>query len=79
MRSALQPIMKYDRSGVGYKHDSHQKMKQILKKREQRRAKLIGRRGNRKESVKDSPMSTRVVLNNWTVVELPVVFRILKE
>ncbi|KAK8659039.1 hypothetical protein V6N13_029254 [Hibiscus sabdariffa] len=50
MRSALQPIMKYDRSGMGYKHDPRQKMKHILKKREQRRAKLIG------QSIEEEPM-----------------------
>ncbi|KAL4332892.1 hypothetical protein GQ457_07G009110 [Hibiscus cannabinus] len=129
MCSALQPTMKYDRSGVGYKHDPRQKMKQILKKREQRRARLIGQSieeepmqfphifetfvsgghifsekkknkalvlsferiqelsinvvGDEEEVEKDRskirPCPPGCVLNNWTAVELPVVFRTLNE
>ncbi|KAK8984612.1 hypothetical protein V6N11_047832 [Hibiscus sabdariffa] len=44
------PILKYDRSGVGYKPNPRQKMKKILKMREQRRARLIG------QSIEGEPM-----------------------
>ncbi|GMI80004.1 hypothetical protein HRI_001669700 [Hibiscus trionum] len=50
MRASLQPVMKYDKSGVGYKHDPRQKMKHILKKREERMARLIG------QSIEGEPM-----------------------
>ncbi|KAK8547440.1 hypothetical protein V6N12_031577 [Hibiscus sabdariffa] len=50
MHTSLQPILKYDRSGVGYKPNPRQRMKKILKMREQRRARLIG------QSIEEEPM-----------------------
>ncbi|KAL4273866.1 hypothetical protein GQ457_13G018330 [Hibiscus cannabinus] len=50
MHTSLQPILKYDRSGVGYKPNPRQRMKKILRMREQRRARLIG------QSIEKEPM-----------------------
>ncbi|KAL4378275.1 hypothetical protein GQ457_02G027700 [Hibiscus cannabinus] len=50
MHTSLQPILKYDRSGVGYKPNPRQRMKKILRMREQRRARLIG------QSIEEEPM-----------------------
>ncbi|KAL4318580.1 hypothetical protein GQ457_18G013230 [Hibiscus cannabinus] len=96
MHTSLQPILKYDRSGVGHKPNPRQRMKNILRMREQRRARLIG------QSIEEEPMQfPRIsvgeddeiarnrseihpcppgcVLNNWTYVELPIVFKTLTE
>ncbi|KAL4281094.1 hypothetical protein GQ457_03G012080 [Hibiscus cannabinus] len=50
MHTSLQPILKYDRSGVVYKPNPSKRMKKILKMREQRRTRLIG------QSIEEEPM-----------------------
>ncbi|KAL4348719.1 hypothetical protein GQ457_17G013990 [Hibiscus cannabinus] len=129
MHTSLQPILKYDRSGVGYKPNPRQRMKKILRMREQRRARLIGQsieeepmqfprisetfvsgghihsEGGKKETLvmplemihelsinavgeddeiaknrsEIRPCPPGCVLNNWTYVELPIVFKTLNE
>ncbi|KAK8707143.1 hypothetical protein V6N13_058207 [Hibiscus sabdariffa] len=50
MHTSLQPILEYNRSGMGYKPNPRQKMKKFLKMKEQRRVRLIG------QSIEEEPM-----------------------